>query len=101
MSRGLAYDSDEGRAYAGAITAIMTGEAYRQSAVVARDHGRALQRLRRVNEGPFLRVIGKHRDAAHELEAEPAPANARGAGPHESGTRPSSWARSTATATPR
>ena len=39
MSRGLAYDSDEGRAYAAALTAIMTGEAYRQSAVIARDHG--------------------------------------------------------------
>src|SRR5471030_1542292 len=32
MSRGLAYDSEEGRAVAAALTAIMTGEAYRQSA---------------------------------------------------------------------
>ena len=32
MSRGLAYDSDEGRDYAAALTAIMHGEAYRQSA---------------------------------------------------------------------
>ncbi len=32
MSRGLAYDSDEGRNYAAALTAIMHGEAYRQSA---------------------------------------------------------------------
>ena len=39
MSRGLPYDSDEGRAYAAAITAVMTGEAYAQSAKVARDHG--------------------------------------------------------------
>jgi ribonucleoside-diphosphate reductase alpha chain len=39
MSRGLPYDSDEGRAYAAAITAVMTGEAYAQSARVARDHG--------------------------------------------------------------
>ena len=39
MSRGLAYDSDEGRNYAAALTAIMHGEAYRQSAVIARDHG--------------------------------------------------------------
>ncbi len=39
MSRGLPYDSDMGRDYAGAITAIMTGEAYAQSARVARDHG--------------------------------------------------------------
>ena len=39
MSRGLPYDSDAGRDYAGAITAVMTGEAYAQSARVARDHG--------------------------------------------------------------
>jgi ribonucleoside-diphosphate reductase alpha chain len=38
MSRGVAYDSDAGRALAGALTAIMTGEAYYQSAIVARDH---------------------------------------------------------------
>ena len=35
MARGLPYDSDEGRAYAAAITALMTGRAYRKSAQVA------------------------------------------------------------------
>jgi ribonucleoside-diphosphate reductase alpha chain len=40
MSRGLPYDSDEGRAYAAAITAIMTGQAYRTSrADLAASHG--------------------------------------------------------------
>jgi ribonucleoside-diphosphate reductase alpha chain len=39
MSRGLPYDSDAGRDYAAAITALMTGEAYAQSARIARDHG--------------------------------------------------------------
>ena len=39
MSRGLPYDSDDGRAYAAAITAVMTGEGYAQSARIARDHG--------------------------------------------------------------
>src|SRR5207245_2608195 len=39
MSYGLGYDSDEGRALAGAITAIMTGHAYEQSARMARDMG--------------------------------------------------------------
>ncbi len=73
MSRGLAYDSDEGRAYAGVLSAIMTGEAYRQSAVVARDHGGAFNDYA-INEGPFLRVIGKHRDAAYELDEAEAPA---------------------------
>ncbi len=70
MSRGLAYDSDEGRAFAGAITAIMTGEAYRQSAIIARDHGGPFNDYA-VNEGPFLRVISKHRDAAYQLADAP------------------------------
>ena len=47
MSRGLAYDSDEGRNYAAALTAIMHGEAYKQSAIVARDHGGPFVVLRR------------------------------------------------------
>jgi ribonucleoside-diphosphate reductase alpha chain len=63
MSRGLAYDSPEGQNYAAALTAIMTGEAYRQSAVVARDHGGPFVEYAK-NEGPFLRVIAMHRDAA-------------------------------------
>jgi ribonucleoside-diphosphate reductase alpha chain len=66
MSRGLAYDSSEGQAYAGAITSIMTAEAYRQSAIIARDHGGPFAEYRK-NEEPFLRVIEKHRDAAHGI----------------------------------
>ncbi|CAN5838388.1 vitamin B12-dependent ribonucleotide reductase [soil metagenome] len=73
MSRGLAYDSAEGGAYAATITAIMTGEAYRQSAVVARDHGGAFHDYA-INREPFLRVIGKHRDAAYALSPEMVPA---------------------------
>ena len=45
MARGLPYDSDEGRAYAAAITALMTGEAYAQSARIA-DEARPVRRLR-------------------------------------------------------
>ena len=71
MSRGLAYDSDEGRNYAAALTAIMHGEAYRQSALIARDHGGPFQDYA-INEGPFLRVIGKHRDAAYRIPADQA-----------------------------
>ncbi len=71
MSRGLAYDSDEGRNYAAAITAIMHGEGYRQSAVIARDHGGPFWGYP-VNREPFLRVIRKHRDAAHHLPADQA-----------------------------
>ena len=66
MSRGLAYDSDEGRAYAAAITSIMTGEAYVQSAETAAAHGGPFVEYKK-NEKPFLRVVGKHRDAAYKI----------------------------------
>jgi ribonucleoside-diphosphate reductase alpha chain len=66
MNRGLAYDSPEGQAYAAAITSVMTAEAYGQSAVIARDHGGPFMEYRK-NEEPFLRVIQKHRDAAHGI----------------------------------
>ena len=72
MSRGLAYDSDAGRQYAATLTAIMTGEAYRQSAVIARDHGGPFNDYA-INEQPFLRVIGKHRDAAYDHPDDGAP----------------------------
>ena len=62
MSRGVPYDSDEGRDYAAAITALMTGEAYAQSARIARDCGGPFAGYSK-NEQPFLRVMRKHRDA--------------------------------------
>ena len=67
MSRGLAYDSDEGRTTPAALTAIMTGEAYRQSADHRPRPRRPVHRVRRRTEQPFLRVIEKHRDAAYEI----------------------------------
>ena len=73
MNRGLAYDSDEGRNYAAAITALMHGEAYRQSAVIARDHGGPFVEYD-VNRESFLRVIRKHRDAAYEIQTQGVPA---------------------------
>ncbi len=73
MSRGLAYDSDEGRNFAAALTAIMHGEAYKQSAIIARDHGGPFQEYP-VNETPFLRVIGKHRDASYRIPTQGVPA---------------------------
>jgi ribonucleoside-diphosphate reductase alpha chain len=73
MSRGLAYDSDEGRDFAAAVTALMHGEAYRQSAIVARDHGGPFAEYRR-NEQPMLRVIAKHRDAAYAIPEGGVPA---------------------------
>jgi ribonucleoside-diphosphate reductase alpha chain len=74
MSRGLPYDSDEGRAYAAAITAVMTGEAYAQSAKIARDHGGPFSGFE-ANREPFLRVMRKHRDAVSEITPKHVPAD--------------------------
>ena len=74
MSRGLPYDSDAGRDYAGAITAVMTGEAYAQSARVARDHGGPFAGYDN-NREPFLRVMRKHRDAIKDINAKHVPAD--------------------------
>lgn len=73
MNRGLGYDSAAGRDYAAAVTAIMHGEAYRQSAVIARDHGGPFVEFDK-NREPFLRVVEMHRDAAHRLPEEGVPA---------------------------
>ncbi len=73
MSRGLPYDSDAGRDYAGAITAIMTGEAYAQSARVARDHGGPFAGYA-ANREPFLRVMRKHREAIKGINQRNVPA---------------------------
>mgnify|MGYP006170993059 FL=1 len=72
MSRGLPYDSDEGRAYAAAITALMTGEAYAQSARIARDHGGPFAGYGK-NREPFLRVMRKHREAVAEINPKQVP----------------------------
>ncbi len=71
MSKGLPYDSDEGRNYAGAITAIMHGEAYSQSARIAELRG-AFAGYQR-NQKPMLRVIGKHRKAAKTIAKNGVP----------------------------
>jgi ribonucleoside-diphosphate reductase alpha chain len=65
MAQGTAYDSDAGRALAGAITAIMTGAAYRQSAEIAGNIG-AFNGYAK-NREPMLRVIGKHRAAVNTI----------------------------------
>jgi len=66
MSMGLPYDSDAGRAYAGAITAIMTGHCYRVSAEVAADRGPFEGYPK--NREPMLRVIRKHCDAVKTID---------------------------------
>jgi ribonucleoside-diphosphate reductase alpha chain len=71
MARGLPYDSDGGRAWAGAITALMTGQAYRTSARVAEVMGPFEGYA--PNADAMLRVIRKHRTAADEIDAELVP----------------------------
>jgi ribonucleoside-diphosphate reductase alpha chain len=78
MSRGLPYDSDAGRAYAAAITAVMTGEAYAQSARIARDQGGPFGGYAK-NREPFLRVMRKHRDALRDINTTYVPADLRDA----------------------
>ncbi len=68
MSRGLAYDSDAGRDYVGAITAVLTGQAYVESARIAEKMGpfNGFEK----NREPFLRVIKKH--GSHVAKIDPA-----------------------------
>ena len=66
MSRGLPYDSDEGRAFAAAITALMTGRAYRKSAEIAGRMG--LFAGYQPNAGAMIGVIAKQRAAVGNIE---------------------------------
>ena len=66
MANGLAYDSDEGRAICAAITALMTGRAYRTSAEVAGALG-PYERYEE-NRDPHNHVMRKHRHAAYEID---------------------------------
>jgi len=79
MSYGLPYDSDEGRALAGAITAIMTGHAYEQSAEIAAAMGafpgyrdarcaHVSTPLAKDNVESMLGVIRLHRDAVERIQ---------------------------------
>ena len=79
MSYGLPYDSDEGRALAGAITSIMTGEAYTQSAEIAKAMGPfegyrdarcsgVDKPLKKDNVESMLGVIRQHREAVEEIQ---------------------------------
>jgi len=66
MSLGLPYDSDAGRQYAGAVTALMCGEAYLQSARLSGAQGPFAGYER--NSEPMQDVIGKHRSNAYKLD---------------------------------
>lgn len=73
MARGLAYDSDEGRAFAGAITSLMCGEAYKQSALVAKEMGPFKGYA--INREPMLNVMQKHGIHAERINRELLPAD--------------------------
>ena len=66
MARGLPYDSDEGRAYGAAITALMTGRGYRKSAEVARRMGPFAGY--QPNAAAMTGVIAKHRAAVGNID---------------------------------
>ena len=79
MSYGLAYDSDGGRAIAGALTAIMTGHAYEQSAEIAAQLGAfkgyedarcsgVEKTVAKDNVASMLGVIQQHRDAVEQIQ---------------------------------
>ena len=72
MVCGLPYDSDEGRAFAAAITAIMTSTAYEVSSEIASKKG-AFQEYPK-NMQSMLEVIKMHRDAAYEIDEKKCPA---------------------------
>lgn len=71
MVNGLPYDSDKARAWAGAITAITTGHAYRVSAEMASIQGAFVGYEK--NRESFLRVMNKHRDAAYKIDIRHCP----------------------------
>jgi ribonucleoside-diphosphate reductase alpha chain len=71
MALGLPYDSDEGRAWAAAITALMTGHAYATSAKTAARMGPFAGFAE--NAEPMLDVLRMHRSAAAEIDEELVP----------------------------
>ncbi|MCC6809556.1 MAG: vitamin B12-dependent ribonucleotide reductase [Deltaproteobacteria bacterium] len=72
MARGLPYDSEEGRTYAAAITSLMHGRANLQSSRIAKEVGTFAGYQK--NREPFLRVMHKHKEAAHAIPKTGVPA---------------------------
>ena len=71
MAQGLPYDSEAGRAWAAAITALLTGHAYETSARTAVRMGPFAGYLQ--DRDAMLRVLGMHRDAAARIDEELVP----------------------------
>jgi ribonucleoside-diphosphate reductase alpha chain len=73
MQMGVPYDSEEGRAIAAALTAIMCGKAYATSAEMASSKGAFVGFAK--NREPMLKVMNMHRDAAHQINRDKCPAD--------------------------
>ncbi len=71
MARGLPYDDDAGRAYASAITAMMCGQAYKTSALLARARG-AFDGYA-ANSAAMLNVIRKHITEVEKIDEHLVP----------------------------
>jgi ribonucleoside-diphosphate reductase alpha chain len=71
MARGIPYDSDAGRDYAAAITALMSGASYAQSGRIADAMGPFADF--ETNRQPMMRVMRKHREAIKRIDAAHAP----------------------------
>jgi ribonucleotide reductase alpha subunit len=72
MSLGLPYNSDEGRAYAAVLTALMHGEANRQSAIMARDCGSPFPDYE-MNREPMLNVMRMHAEHVDDIDSRLIP----------------------------
>ena len=100
MALGLPYDSAEGRAWAAALTSLMTGHAYATSARTASRMGPFAGFAE--NEEHMLGVLRMHRDASYAIDgADVVPADAARRRPARRGTPRCATARSTACATAR
>jgi ribonucleoside-diphosphate reductase alpha chain len=77
MAMGLPYDSDAGRAWAGTVTALMTGHAYASSARIAARVGPFPGYA--LDSAAMLRVLEQHREAVIEIEEELVPTELLGA----------------------
>jgi ribonucleoside-diphosphate reductase alpha chain len=71
MARGLPYDSDSGRDYAAAITALMSGASYAQSGRIAAAMGPFDEF--EVNREPMMRVMRKHRESIRRISSAHVP----------------------------
>lgn len=71
MMKGIPYDSEEGRAWAGALTAILHNRAYARSAEIAKHKG-TFEGFEK-NKIPMMNVIQKHRDASYSINTDKAP----------------------------